>query len=185
MTRPTLTRTCRTDYRAIFLTWVKDTAGTHPLAPLAVAPYLPPFGRDVDGSDDPICPGWSYDEGPLCRLGSLLAEGRVRVRCRVDGAIVHGDGACCRVAPELDRYQLRSAGPSPRLRALTGMPHRVLSSGPWSATLAAFDAMANSDGDTDPRWTADGWYELAVYRIDEDGDAQRVVGAFLPPRGTR
>lgn len=179
------TRACVTDYRAIFTTWIKDTAGTHPRAPLAVAPYLPPFGRDVDGSDDPICPSWSYDEGALCMLGlggAVTAAGRW---C-LPGELADDGGGRCRVAPdEPARYELRVAGPVPRLRALTGMPHRMLSSGPWSATLAAFDAMANSDGDTDPRWTADGWYELAVYRLDEDGDAQRVVGAFLPPRGAR
>lgn len=108
-------------------------------------------------------------------------------------AALHGDEtahARCIDALQTDesavRYELRVTGPSPRLRALTGMLHQVRSCGPWSSTLAAFDAMANSDGaNTDPRWTADGWYELAVYRVDEDGDALRVVGAILPPRGTR
>lgn len=171
--RAAFTRACVTDYRAIFTTWIKDTAGTHPLAPLAVAPYLPPFGRDVDAiGDDPICPSWQHDTGPLCR-GVIVG----RARCQTSDR-------CCATADDADRYQLRVTGPSPRLRALTSMPHQLLSCGPWSSTLGAFDAMANGD-DTDPRWTADGWYELAVYRIDEDGDARRVVGAFLPPRGTR
>lgn len=81
-------------------------------------------------------------------------------------------------------YQVRLTGPSHDARSLVDMPsENVTEFGAWQATLAAHDDMANG-GATDPRRSADGWYEVAVWRVVGEGQ-QRIVSVILPPLARR
>lgn len=79
-------------------------------------------------------------------------------------------------------YQVRVTGPAPQARPLVDMPPSVATDlGAWQATLAAHDDMANG-GATDPRRSANGWYEVAVWRVVGEGQ-QRIISVILPPLG--